>query len=75
MARTCAASDRAHHPMTLVRLDANGPLVVATQTEQPNAEYKMDGAYGHDAQPGAYLMRVVSAGGDLLAEGRFEIVR
>jgi hypothetical protein len=34
----------------------------------------MMGNYGHDAQPGSYLMHIVSGSGNLLAEGRFEIV-
>ncbi len=60
--------------MTLLRLDPEGPVVVDTATQEPATEYSMRGQYGHDARPGAYLMRIVSASGDLLAEGRFEIV-
>lgn len=61
--------------MTLFRLDPGGPVVVETQTGEPFTEYAMMGNYGHDAQPGSYRMRIVSGSGDLLAEGRFEIVR
>ena len=60
--------------MTLVRLDPGGPVVVDTETQEPFNEYRMDGRYGHDAQPGAYLMQIVSSNGNVLAEGRFEIV-
>jgi len=60
--------------MTLVRLDLGGPVVVATQAGEPVEEYRMLGNVGHDAQPGRYLMRIVSGTGGLLAEGRFEIV-
>lgn len=61
--------------MTLFRLDPGGPVVVETQTGEALSEYQMRGNYGHDARPGSYLMRIVSGSGDLLAEGRFEIVR
>ena len=66
--------DPALPTMTLFRLDPDGPVVVATQIEEPASEYSMRGNYGHDARPGSYLMRIVSASGDLLAEGRFDIV-
>jgi hypothetical protein len=61
--------------MTLFRLDPGGPVAVETETQAPFTEYRMDGNWGHDAQPGAYLMRIVSSDGVVLAEGRFEIVR
>ena len=60
--------------MTLFRLDAGGPVVVATETGQRVEQYRMIGNYGHDAVPGSYLMRIVSGSGSLLAEGRFDIV-
>jgi hypothetical protein len=59
--------------MTLVRLDPGGEVAVGTQ-KGSGAQYQMAGNYGHDAEPGSYRMRIVSAGGVLLAEGRFEIV-
>lgn len=59
--------------MTLFRLDPGGRVLIATQTQETFSEYSMRGNYGHDAQPGSYLMRIVSGSGDLLAEGRFEI--
>ncbi len=34
----------------------------------------MRGNSGHAAVPGSYLMRIVLASGDRLAEGRFEII-
>jgi len=61
--------------MTLFRLDPGGPVVVETVIQEPFNEYRMMGNYGHDARPGSYVMRIVSGTGDLLAEGRFEIVR
>ena len=60
--------------MTLERLDPDGPVVVATQTQELPFDYSMAGWYGRNAQPGAYLMRVVSSDGVVLAEGRFDIV-
>lgn len=64
--------------VTLVRLDLAGPVVVSTQVEEGTGvrseQYRMMGNYGRDAQPGSYLMRIVSGSGTLLAEGRFEIV-
>ena len=60
--------------MTLFRLDAAGPVVVATETGSRSERYRMMGNYGHDAVPGSYLMRITSGSGSLLAEGRFEIV-
>jgi hypothetical protein len=60
--------------MTLFRLDSEGPVVVATQVGEPSEQYRMMGNYGHDAQPGSYLMHIVSGSGNLLAEGRFQIV-
>lgn len=67
------APDPIRAKMTLVRLDPGGEVVVATQTGS-DPQYQMAGNYGHDAQPGSYLMRIVSGGGVLLAEGKFEIV-
>ena len=61
--------------MTLYRIDPSGPVMVATQTGQPVSEYQMSGNFGHDAQPGMYLMRILSGNGELLADGRFDIVR
>lgn len=60
--------------MTLVREDVGGPVVVATQVGEPAEMYRMLGAYGHEAKAGSYLMRIVSGSGELLAEGRFEVV-
>jgi hypothetical protein len=60
--------------VTLSRLDPSGPVVLATVTQEPVSGYAMMGNAGHDALPGSYLMRIVSASGDLLAEGRFQIV-
>jgi hypothetical protein len=73
-----AAPDPVPPTATLFRLDAAGPVVVSTQVEEDTGtrskQYRMMGNYGHDAQPGSYLMRIVSGNGSLLAEGRFEIV-
>jgi hypothetical protein len=64
--------------VTLFRLDATGPVEVSIQVEEDTGtqveQYRMMGNYGHDAQPGSYLMRITSGTGALLSEGRFEIV-
>lgn len=65
--------------VTIFRLDPGGPVAVATQVEEGTGsrseQYRMMGNYGHDAEPGSYIMRIVSGTGILLAEGSFEIVR
>ena len=61
--------------MTLFRLDPDGPVEVETVIGEYSEQYRMMGNYGRDAKPGSYHMRIVSGSGDLLAEGRFEIVR
>jgi hypothetical protein len=73
-----ASPDPVPPTVSLVRLDAAGPVVVPLT---PHADYgtvveqyRMMGAYGHDARPGSYVMRIVSGDGVVLAEGRFDIV-
>jgi hypothetical protein len=58
--------------MTLVRLESGTEVLVDSQVAS-GPQYMMLGNYGHDARVGAYLMRIVSGTGALLAHGRFEI--
>jgi hypothetical protein len=64
--------------VSIFRLDPGGPVAVATQVEEDTGtrseQYRMMGNYGHDAEPGSYIMRIVSGTGALLAEGSFEVV-
>lgn len=73
-----AAPDPVPPTVTLLRLDGAKRVEVSTNVHQQfgavSEQYRMMGNYGHDAQVGTYLMRIVSATGTLLAEGGFEIV-
>jgi hypothetical protein len=73
-----ATPDPVPPTVTLFRLDASGPVVVSAQVEEDTGtrseQYRMMGNYGHDAKVGSYLMRITAGDGNLLAEGRFDIV-
>lgn len=55
-----------------MRIDSGAEVAVDSQTAS-GPQYMMLGNYGHDARVGAYLMRIVSANGTPVAQGRFEV--